>query len=432
MKYSADPLSFLEFQRNTQKFSVLHTQLRALPSWSLRDAEIQHDSGRFFSLVGLEWNDIDGNPWASLFVKQPEIGTLGFVVSIEETTSFLVDAKFEPGNTKFVDFAPTLQATLSNQQLVHGGRPPRLVESFAGLETLSQPVVQSEQGSRFLNKWNLNVLKVSEEKFEAPLGMAWIKFKDLQGLLLESHSLNTDARSVITTGPWEHYFDPTTAFKKSEPFALLHESWHRSIADTLMVDVEERLSQHFGLNFVAAVQIDLMLADGDILLDSVFQNTGLKGIYVLVESSEREANNWGQPLLGRSKKSTEILLGADFEGGTRFLFEPVVEIGFEKSSQLGCSAWTKDAGRSLPANSVDVLSRQSTLVSKVTQSDEGGRFYRQICDYEIRKLDSESAKRLEAGNGVWLTLSEINYLSSRPGFFTNEARTTISMLLALA
>lgn len=63
----------------------------------------------------------------------------------------------------------------------------------------------------------------------------------------------------------------------------------------------------------------------------------------------------------------------------------------------------------------------------VRQSDEGGRFFRDIAEYRISDIgEARPAKGI-----IWLTLSEVKDLLPR-GVFNNEARSTLSLLLSLA
>jgi oxidase EvaA len=65
------------------------------------------------------------------------------------------------------------------------------------------------------------------------------------------------------------------------------------------------------------------------------------------------------------------------------------------------------------------------VVASCRQSDEGGRFYRDVTLYRIVELDDLAL----APANAWLSLSEIRALLDRGGYFTNEARTLISILL---
>ena len=50
-------------------------------------------------------------------------GILGLLkTNINKTPHYLINAKFEPGNYKFIQLSPTVQATFSNINRTHGGK----------------------------------------------------------------------------------------------------------------------------------------------------------------------------------------------------------------------------------------------------------------------------------------------------------------------
>lgn len=423
--------SFLENQRRQQRNGIRFQAFGESAFWFLDSGRIAHKSGRFFSVVGLEWALLSDATWASLMIDQPEIGTLGFVVYRDEDCHFLFDAKFEPGNLKYVDFAPTLQATASNQDQVHGGVKPRLQDEVLELSGIGSPVLQSEQGTRFINKWNLNLLKESHSKFRPPAGMTWVDFGDMQTLLAKSHTLNTDARSVIVSGAWELYIPGRSGFESSLALgARLESSYSENSRPRLLEEISELLDRHGRTNFVLGTVAPLCEAGGNIIVDSSGESVGTSLVHLSVESLHREVRAWDQPLLAATGTSLEILLCAEIDGVVKFLFEPVAEVGFKGRSQLGCSSWSENPGRSAPSVNVKEVPSRSRLVATMTQSDEGGRFYRQLCTYEVRVCNNSFEEQAGLAESNWLTLREIDTLSSGQGFFTNEARTAISMLLS--
>jgi len=131
--------------------------------WFLKEGIISHKSGHFFRIIGLRFHDLKGNLTDQPFIDQREIGTLGFLIrEIKQKKEILVQAKIEPGNTNIIQLAPTCQATKSNSLRFHGGKEP----PFSHFFTEEHPQVisstlQSEQGSRFLNKRNRNILALN-------------------------------------------------------------------------------------------------------------------------------------------------------------------------------------------------------------------------------------------------------------------------------
>ena len=62
-------------------------------------------------------------------------------------------------------------------------------------------------------------------------------------------------------------------------------------------------------------------------------------------------------------------------------------------------------------------------------SDEGGRFYKCVSCYRVMLLDS--AQETPVTDALsWMTLAQVERFSQQQGFFSNEARSLVSMLLA--
>ena len=83
----------------------------------------------------------------------------------------MMQAKIEPGNLNIVQLSPTLQATRSNYTRVHGGKSPNYLEYFNGERDVYVLVdqLQSEQGARFLQKRNRNIIVEVDENEELPV-----------------------------------------------------------------------------------------------------------------------------------------------------------------------------------------------------------------------------------------------------------------------
>ena len=191
--------------------------LKELREWQIDKGALVHHTGGFFSVRGIHVEAPD-----SMFhdrrlpmIDQPEVGLLGFVVDTGgEEIQWLIQAKSEPGTVDWVQAAPTVQATRSNYTRKHGGERTRFLERFP-LNGEGSPTgrLNSEQGNRFLNKFNCNAIVTVSEPFdpEDP-DWAWSSAPDVREALALDFSMNTDARSVIATGEWK------LLRKNGEPF----------------------------------------------------------------------------------------------------------------------------------------------------------------------------------------------------------------------
>jgi len=154
-----------------------------------------------------------------------------------------------------------------------------------------------------------------------------------------------------------------------------------------------------------------------------------------VATTEREVTHWDQPLLASPVEGQAVLLCQERAGIVHFLFNARPEIGFRERFQYGPSIQDLgDESMILPALQDqaaalrEARARSDPLLSSL-HSDEGGRFFRCISRYGICLLPRDEP--IDLGDTLsWMTLGQIQVLVRHAGFFSNEARSLISMMLA--
>ena len=90
-------------QRNREvTVKVEQIPFSELDKWySKEDGSVHHESGRFFSIVGIDVQTDYGtnNYWRQPIINQPEVGYLGILTKeIDGVLYCLMHAKIEPGN----------------------------------------------------------------------------------------------------------------------------------------------------------------------------------------------------------------------------------------------------------------------------------------------------------------------------------------------
>jgi len=78
-----------------------------------------------------------------------------------------------------------------------------------------------------------------------------------------------------------------------------------------------------------------------------------------------------------------------------------------------------------PGSAVTGWPVDGTVVARVRQSDEGGRFYRDVTEYRVIRRPEPDPQP----NSIALTLGELQELLLEGGWLTNEARSALSLLL---
>jgi oxidase EvaA len=154
-----------------------------------------------------------------------------------------------------------------------------------------------------------------------------------------------------------------------------------------------------------------------------------------VSTTEREVNYWDQPLVTSTDEGSATLFCQEKRGILHFIFKCRREIGFREGLQYGPTIQDLGAGtfgsseeRDQDAELKEHSTRARVLLSCL-QSDEGGRFYKSVSRYTICLLSPDDCIELDR-NLSSMTLGQIEGLVKRPGVFSNEARSLVSMLLA--
>ncbi|MBI2285232.1 NDP-hexose 2,3-dehydratase family protein, partial [Candidatus Saccharibacteria bacterium] len=114
------------------------------------------------------------------------------------------------------------------------------------------------------------------------------------------------------------------------------------------------------------------------------------------------------------------------KGLVQFLFCMQREPGLHDYVELSPTFIQEPGIAAIPKDDL-ALKTKGKIVVESWQSDEGGRFFHDTNRYRI--IDTGEA--YQVGDGwYWLTLGEIKALVSKGSFFTNEARSVLSLLLS--
>lgn len=430
-------------------------QVREIPrsqskEWVFDGRRLHHVSGGFFSIVGAAlYTGGERQPHLDQpLIDQPEVGILGFLTrTTHAPPRILLQAKPEPGNIALVQAAPTVQATESNYRRRHRGKDTAFLEHFLspGTGSVHSDSLQSEQGTRFLRKYNRNMLVEApgEDSLPGSPTFAWFPLPELLPLLLQDFQVNTDARSVLTSSPWR-LLAGGPPFGRWRGRGGLGEAFLRSFEapdDESVLRASEIIDRLHRLrttaDFTAAVVGLTDLAGWEITDTAI--SPARRGAFDVrhfaIETSAREVTSWDQPLVASPVEGRALLLCQERAGVLHFLFDARPEIGFGEKFQYGPTI--QEPGDDPPiipsrAERTSALRRaldgSETLMTS-RHSDEGGRFFRCISRYSICLVPP--GEPIDPGNTLsWMTLRQIQVLVPHRGLFSNEARSVISMLLA--
>ena len=411
--------------------------------WSF-DAErssLSHRSGKFFSIRGYRCESVDRGTYYQPLIDQPETGTQGFIIQRDgRQIELLVQARTEPGNIGTVQIGPSIQATYSNYTKVHQGKTPLFLDRFhhpdQSTATVILDTVQPELGSKFLHKWNRNIVIECDDlaDFSHPM-FRWVSLGSLCQLMQAEHVVNNDARLVVGLLALELGPD---LFQNAE--SELGQLTARSFASTVGISFPnvERADLWFSrMREQSSLKVQPIplseLPGWSIADDRISHDEGLyfSVVQVKVHAADREVTDWDQPLISAEHTADVTLICREHHGVLNFLFRVESQIGNQKGAQLQPTMCLDNEGiDQLPTEVAELLAPERLIQQfRFQGSDEGGRFYRYVSRYDVRWIESSNAEWLPA-DYCWLTLGQIQQLLARPDYISDESRSILSLFLS--
>ena len=194
------------------KIKIKTIPLYKCKNWKIsKKGFISHSSGSFYKVEGVRilrsFNREAKGGWDQPMLTEPgyDGGILGLLKKrINNTPHYLINAKFEPGNYKFIQLSPTVQATFSNIKKAHGGREVKFLEFFNTPNKKNCKVIfkqwVSEEGGRLRNKRNLAIMVEykSTKKIEIGSDFKWVTLSQIKELILENAIINPHLRTLVS------------------------------------------------------------------------------------------------------------------------------------------------------------------------------------------------------------------------------------------
>ena len=362
-------------QRKKQKINVKVKKLSKLINWNKNKKHIAHNSKKFFRIVAIDVvSNLITKNWDQPIIIQNEMGILG-ILKDSKKNKYLLQAKVEPGNKNKLQLSPTVQATKSNYQRVHGGKKIPYLNYF--LKNSKNFVAQSEQGYRYLYKSNYNSLINIKKKIKVLNNYFWFNRIDIKELVKKRSVLNMDTISVFSTFLKKEKKDnPLNSQNKIYKWISKKDKFYR-----LKTKIKP-------LN---------NLQDWKVTNEKIIhkRKNHFSVIGINIKSNNREVKEWDQPIIKGKKLAFVGFIICQFNNTNHYLCRYNKKPGL-KTSTLSCSINTSDINnykkihtispfqKNLLNNFLMKKNKKFKIVYDNILSDEGGRFYN--CEIKYKAL----------------------------------------------
>lgn len=405
------------------------------------DGSVHHDSGRFFSIVGIDVRTDYGSNhhWRQPIINQPEVGYLGILTKeIDGVLYCLMQAKIEPGNVNCVQISPTLQATKSNYSRVHSGKAPNYLEYFVNAkpENIILDQLQSEQGARFLRKRNRNIIIKVDEEVDVKEDYRWMTLGQIKELMHYDNLVNMDTRTVLSGLKISDFVTPLDGLKGMSQFGK--DMIVSSKTNHSHISTQDHLSWLTGLK----AKYDLHVSPCAINDMPEWEKTEweisrrdgkfFKIIGVNVTISNREVSSWCQPLVQPMQDGICAFIIKKINGVYHFLVQAKLECGnfdvMELAPTVQCLTGNAEEAIIKPEFYDYILNaRKDQVLIDALQSEEGGRFYHEQNRNILVEADENFPLELPE-RYTWMTLRQIYKFLRFNNYLNIQARSIISAL----
>lgn len=442
-----DILDWVQRNLELNKYEVNLTPLAKLKGWKFLDERkfFGHEGGKFFQIQGLEIAlDRGGNVsrWCQPIINQPEVGVLGFISKkIDGVLHVLAQAKMEPGNINLIQISPTVQATRSNYTQAHGGRKPKYIEYFIGSsrKNILLDQLQSEQGTRYLEKRNRNIIiQLPDDAYIEPQNdFIWMTLGQIQKLMRYPNLVHLDCRSILgsiaycTQGVGVEELNCN--FSSSVLGSIINQDYNDldyALSKAIAWTTQQKSFNQIEKKIVPLSQVTNWIADDNEIRHESHKFFSVVGVSVC--ATNREVAGWDQPLIFSKDGGIIGLLAQAQNGILKFLIQALPEPGLIDLVELAATVQFTPGNY---LNSSEIVAPpftqfftnldQGSIRFDSVLSDEGGRFYHSMQRYIVVEIDEDLHIDVP-NNYLWMTLREIQAFAR----FSNQVNIELRSMLS--
>ncbi|MDD3382591.1 MAG: NDP-hexose 2,3-dehydratase family protein [Bacilli bacterium] len=425
----------IHYKNKNTVVKIDKTNLLECNGWKMNDLGfIQNHNNSFFSIKGLRTTS-DSVISEQPIIIQNEIGYLGIIAKeFNSNLYFLMQMKIEPGNINKIQISPTLQATMSNFQMLHGGKEPSYLNYFKNASKYEIIVdqLQSEQSSRFLKKRNRNVIIKVDEDIEVFESHLWMSLYQIKELLKIDNLVNMDTRTVISCIPLFQINKDCILNLKNYSSSLI-ESMFGEINYSEVVNLYNKLNDFKMYHKLNSEIISLKSLDNWLILnDRITSKTtsNFDVIFCNIEIEGREVRKWSQPLFESKGIALFGLFTTIINQTRKFLVKIKAEVGTFDIFELGPTIqkeFIEEFNNKVELLFEEKLKNKKNILYDVLLSEEGGRFYHEQNRNTI--IDIKENELLDLPKDyAWVDYKTINYLIQSNNIVNIQLRNLMALL----
>jgi oxidase EvaA len=197
--------SWITNLKSKYELNVKSKKLNQIIDWVCDGNTIEHKEKKYFSVIGVnvEIDNREVTSWDQPMILPAQEGIVAFLIKkINGVYHFLVQAKLEAGNFDIIELAPTVQCLTGNYRTGLNEYSVPFIQDVIDAKTsqIWYSALQSEEGGRFFQEQNKNMIIETTEDFdiEVPENYCWMTLNQLLTFIKFNNYLNIASRSLIS------------------------------------------------------------------------------------------------------------------------------------------------------------------------------------------------------------------------------------------
>ena len=197
-------LNWLTRMKTYFELTVKEISLNEVTNWKIKNDRIHHVDEKYFDILPIDIyiEEREVKQWSQPMIYPKQEGICAFIIKrIDGHYHFLVQGKVESGNFDIIEMAPTVQCITGNYRAEDSKSLHYLDYVLnVGSDKVIYDVMQSEEGGRFFNEVNRNMIIEADEtvKIETPHNYIWMTLAQIHNFIKFNNFFNIQARSLIS------------------------------------------------------------------------------------------------------------------------------------------------------------------------------------------------------------------------------------------